>query len=168
MEISLLHSVRSRTLLTAVLLAVAILPNQGCSKKDTPVKPQQKVHQDAPNGVRYVEVDPTKSKWKAVDIDIVDKKNGTRKKYSIPIGNTLEIPESPVTVTVQAFYPDFVMENGVALSKSDVLNNPGAKVRVLEGGKPVYTGWLFGRGVSAAPFKKMRHEFYLVGCTPPA
>lgn len=151
-----------RLMFVAVVLVAAV---GGCnSGKD---KEERKVRQDGPNEIRYVEVNTVNSKWKAVSIDVVNKKRGGRQGYSIPLGGRLELPDSKIVIEASTFYPDYVLEKGIASSKSDKINNPAVKLRITDDGKQMFSGWLFGRMPTPQVFSKMNYEFFLVGCTPP-
>ncbi len=84
-----------------------------------------------------------KGKWKAIKITVEDKKAKSKKDYTIKLGESMEIPGSKLNVKAVEFVPSFVMQGLNITSASNEPTNPAAKVVVTEGGKEVFSGWLF-------------------------
>ena len=105
-------------------------------------------------------------KWKAVRIAIIDKTNVTQKTYTIPIGGSLTIPSSSMSVKVETFLPAFIMEGSTMTSASNDLNNPGVKVQITENGAVIFKGWLFSKFPNTHAFMHPRYGFTLVDIIP--
>jgi hypothetical protein len=101
-----------------------------------------------------------KKGWKAVVLQVIEK-GGATKDYKIPINGEMAIPGSSLTVKVESFLPDFKMTQQGITSLSNQPKNPAAKVRVVEGGKPVFNGWLFKMFPEAHPFEHPKYRMIL-------
>jgi hypothetical protein len=118
-------------------------------------------------GEKTVIVPPGVSRrWKAVKLAVIDKTRGTENIYVIPIGTPFRVPASALTITVEAFLPAFTMEGATITTSSNELVNPGAKVRIKEGGAPVFQGWLFSRFPNTHAVTHPKYGFSLIGVVP--
>jgi len=105
-------------------------------------------------------------KWKAVRIAVIDKTNVSQKTYTIPIGGSLTIPSSSMSIKVETFLPAFIMEGSTMTSASNELKNPGVKVQITEGGAVIFKGWLFSQFPNTHAFMHPRYGFTLVDIVP--
>jgi cytochrome c biogenesis protein len=71
-------------------------------------------------------------------------KNGSKHgDYQAPIQGDVSIPEFGMKLKVLQFAPDFAMENGQVVNKSNQVNNPAAAVQVSLPDGRVMSTWLF-------------------------
>ena len=110
--------------------------------------------------------DTVKGKWKAVKIAVTDKSTAKQVVYTIPIEKTITIPNTDMSIEVEAFLPAFIMEGSIMTSSSNSLKNPGAKVRITEGNALIFKGWLFSLFPTTHSFIHPRYGFTLVDVVP--
>jgi len=101
-----------------------------------------------------------KRSWKGIVVQVAEAGKGT-KDYQVPIHGQLAIPGSGLTLTVEDFLPDFKMTPQGITSLSNEPKNPAAKVVVVEGGKPIFKGWLFKLFPEAHPFQHPKYHLVL-------
>jgi len=82
-------------------------------------------------------------KWKAIKIQVTDKRDGSTKEYTIDLGKEFEIPKSDLKIEPVAFLPTFMMDGATITSASNEPNNPAAQIRILDSTGMESTGWLF-------------------------
>jgi hypothetical protein len=147
-----------------VLSLVAMVAVAGCNDKGTKdvVPKQQPVKMPSVVVVQ----DSVKGQWKAVKIAVADKNTHSEKIYTIGIGSQLQLPDSKLTLAVDNFLPHFVMDGTSLTSQSNKLENPAAQVRILEGGREIYKGWLFTLYPTTHAFQHPQYGFTLVGYLP--
>ena len=148
-----------------VLSLVAMVAVAACNEKgkdNSAVTKPQPVK--APSVV--VVPDSVKGKWKAVKIAINDKNVQVQKVYTIAIGSQFKLPDSNLTLTVDNFLPHFVMEGTTLTSQSNELMNPAAQLRISEGGREIYKGWLFTLYPTTHAFQHPQYGFTLIGYVP--
>lgn len=104
--------------------------------------------------------------WRGIKVRIVDTTTGKADEVEVPIGGTTALADSGLSLTAQAFVPDFVMDPSGITSRSDRPDNPAAKVVITESGKEPYTGWLFAALPDIHPFPHDRYQLLLVGGVP--
>jgi hypothetical protein len=148
-----------------VLSLVAMITVAGCNEQD-PLK--AKVTKTQPVKAASVVVVPesVKGKWKAVKISVIDKSTSQQKVYTVAIGSQFKLPDSNLTLTVENFLPHFVMEGTTLTSQSNELLNPAAQIRVNEGGREIYKGWLFTLYPTTHAFQHPQFSFTLAGYLP--
>ena len=105
-------------------------------------------------------------KWKAVRIAVIDKTNVSQKVYTVPIGGSLAIPASNMSIKVETFLPAFIMEGTIMTSSSNDLTNPGIKVQITEKGLVLFSGWIFSKFPNTHAFMHPRYGFSLVDAVP--
>jgi hypothetical protein len=88
---------------------------------------------------------------------IQDKATGKSTEASINVGGSYTVPGSSLKIEVEEFLPDFKMEGTVITSSSNEPNNPAARVKVFDGGKEIFKGWLYSKFPAIHPFQ---HEKY--------
>ena len=107
-----------------------------------------------PKGETVVNIpDAVKGKWKAVVITIEDKKAKKSSDYTITLGSDLKVPNSNLNISVSEFLPDFKMDGLNITSVSNEPNNPAVRVKVTEGGKEIFKGWLYQKFPTIHPFE---------------
>jgi hypothetical protein len=110
--------------------------------------------------------DSVKGKWKAVKIAVTDKTNNKDTLYSIGVGSTFTIPNSDISIKVENFLPHFMMEGTTLTSQTNEPKNPAAQVRIMEGGKEIFKGWLFSLYPTTHAFQHPKYGFTLVDFVP--
>lgn len=93
------------------------------------------------------------AKYKSLIMEVGYKKPNKSVDTDILIGQKAEIAGTPLTIELEAYLPDFVMnESSIMTSKSAEENNPAAKIKVFKSGNLVFDGWLFKNFPDAHPF----------------
>jgi hypothetical protein len=110
--------------------------------------------------------DSVKGKWKAVKIAVTDKGTNKETVYTVALGTDFTIPNSNLTIKVENFLPHFTMDGTTLTSQSNEPKNPAAQVRIVEGGKEVYKGWLFSLYPTTHAFNHPKYGFTLVDFIP--
>ena len=113
-------------------------------------------------------VDPpvSKGKWRAVVIGVTDKQTGKEIAYEVAIGSETSVPDSRISISVENFLPNFIMQGTVLTSQSNEPKNPAVKIRVFEGGKEIFKGWLFALYPTTHAFQHPHYGFTLKGYVP--
>jgi len=71
------------------------------------------------------------------------------------------VPGSNLKITVGEFLPDFKMEGLNITSLSNDPNNPAVNVKVFEGDKEVFKGWLYSKFPAIHPFEHPTYALLL-------
>jgi hypothetical protein len=106
--------------------------------------------------------DALKGKYKAIKIVVVDVPTKKETPYVVALGVAFPLPGTGMTVQVDNVLPHFGMGEGVITSSSDKMTNPAAQVRVSEGGKEVWKGWLFSLYPDTHAFANDKYTLKLV------
>jgi hypothetical protein len=153
--------------LLAVMLIAAVAVS-GCKKKE-----EQKPQMAPPHGMMgekheavIVVPDSVKGKWKSVKVAVLDRKSGKSAEYDVAIGSEVSVPGSGLVIKVDNFFPDFIMDGPVRTSASNEPKKPAAQVRIMEGGKEVFKGWLFYKLQSPHDFNHPTYAVTVAGFTP--
>jgi hypothetical protein len=104
--------------------------------------------------------------WKAVKLAVIDKTRGTENIYIVPIGSTLRIHPSALSISVKSFLPAFTMEGTTITSSSNELLNPAVLLQISENGDPVFQGWLFSNFPNTHAVSHPKYGFSLIGVVP--
>ena len=159
--------------IVAMLLLVSI-PFASCKKKEQPPvpPPMQEVPPGQPGAPPHgmtggpekkVVVPPdVKAAWKAVKVEVEFKGKKAKKPFSIPLNSEFKVPDSDLTVKVGDFLPHFAMTADSITSNSNDLENPAARIEVLEKGNTVFKGWLFSKFPDIHPFQHDQYGVRLV------
>ena len=148
-----------------VLSLIAMGATAGCSEK-TDGKSAATMPQSAKPVSVVVVPDSVKGKWQAVSIAVLDKNAKQQRVYTIPIGSDFQLPGSDLTLKVENFLPQFVMEGTTLTSQSNEPKNPAAQLSVREGGREIYKGWLFKLYPTTHAFQHPQYGFTLVDYIP--
>ncbi|GAM10931.1 hypothetical protein OR1_03233 [Geobacter sp. OR-1] len=141
----------------------------GCGKKEEKktVSPSEPTGQAISRKETTVAVpDIVKGKWKAVKIGVTNKNNNKETDYFIDIGSTFTIPNTTLAIKVESFLPHFTMEGTTLTSATNDPKNPAAQVRITEGGKEIFKGWLFALYPTTHAFQHPVYGFSLVDFVP--
>ena len=155
--------------LFAVVTMLAVLA-AGCSKKEES-KPEGMASPHGEMATKkkdsvVVLPESVKGKWKAVKIAVTDKGANKETVYTVNIGSELAIPDSGLSIAVDTFLPHFTMDGTTLTSQSNEPKNPAAQIRIMEGGKEVFKGWLFSLYPTTHSFNHPKYGFTLVDFIP--
>jgi hypothetical protein len=104
--------------------------------------------------------------WSAVRIKLVDSESGNEQEFVVELGQALVLGNSGLTLAVQGFVPDFVMDEGGITSRSADPNNPAVRVVISEEGSVDYEGWLFAAMPGIHPYPHERYRVLLIEGVP--
>ena len=107
-----------------------------------------------------------KGKWRSVMVGVTDKQLGKESVYEVPVGSRVSIPGSALSIQVDNFLPHFIMQGPTLTSESNELKNPAAQIRVYEGEKEIFKGWLFALYPTTHAFQHPRYGFTLKDFVP--
>ncbi|WP_407920204.1 DUF2155 domain-containing protein [Geobacter pickeringii] len=141
----------------------------GCKKQDEKKAEQAASPQgQGPTKKESVVAVPesVKGKWKAVKIAVTDKTVNKESVYTVTIGSEFTIPDSNLAIKVETFLPHFTMDGTTLTSQSNEPKNPAAQIRIMEGGKEVFKGWLFSLYPTTHAFNHPKYGFTLVDFVP--
>jgi hypothetical protein len=115
-----------------------------------------------PKGEKTVVVpDSVKGKWKAVVLVVTDKKTNKQQEFTVNLNSDLKVPNSNLKVAVGEYLPDFRMEGLTLTSASNDPNNPAVGVKVFDGGKEIFKGWLYSKFPTMHPFEHPAYSIVL-------
>ena len=160
--------------ISALTLAVALVLAFGlgaCKKKEQQPVPQAP---QAPQGtgpvqgmppgmgmqkteLKVVVPDSVKGKWSGVKISVEDKTAKKSQEYTINLNSEFKVPNSDLKIAVGDYLPDFRMDAGTITSASNNPNNPAVSVKVFEGDKEVFKGWLYSKFPTIHPFEHPKY-----------
>jgi len=156
-----------RFLLLGIGVAL-ILSTGACKKREE--KPIPQVSNKAPSfhgtpmfkgETKVIVPEDVKGKWKAVKILFEDKAEKKNTEYTIDLNSDFKVPDTDIKISVGEFLPDFRMSAGTITSASNEANNSAVRVKVFEGEKEVFRGWLFAKFPTAHPFEHHRYAIIL-------
>jgi hypothetical protein len=157
------RTMKSLTFAMLVMVLVA-----GCSKKEekeTGAAPPPSSHGSKKEAVVVVP-DSVKGKWKAVKIAVTDKTVNKETVYTVAIGAQFAIPNTGLSIKVENFLPHFTMDGTTHTSASNEPKNPAAQVKVYEGDKEIFKGWLFSLYPTTHALQHPKYGFTLVDFIP--
>jgi len=74
-------------------------------------------------------------------------KRGTKEPgrvFHVNVGESFTLPTTGLTVKVNRFFPDFILdENGVVINRSPALNNPALELLIFKGDELQTQTWVF-------------------------
>ncbi len=160
-----------------IFLGVLLILSTGaCKKKEekpsaqTPGTPgmQQFGSQQTPPGhpvtkteTKVVVPESVKGKWSAVKILLEDKTSKKTQELTVNLNSEYKIPNTNLRLVVGDFLPDFRMDAGTITSASNELNNPAVAVKVFEGDKEIFKGWLYMKFPTIHPFEHPKYGLTL-------
>jgi hypothetical protein len=92
-----------------------------------------------------------------------DSSSGKEGKLEVPLGGSAPLAGSGLTVFADTYLPAFTMTSEVITSSGSGEENPAARIRVNEGDKEIFSGWIFKRFPDAHPFTHPRFALRLEG-----
>jgi hypothetical protein len=113
---------------------------------------------NVPKGELSVTVpDSVKGKWSGVKLVVEDKAAKKKQEYTVNLNSELKIPNSNLKVAVGEFIPDFRMDAQTITSTSNEPKNPAVRVKVFEGDKEIFKGWLYSKFPTIHPFEHPKY-----------
>jgi hypothetical protein len=147
---------------------VLILSLGACKKKEE--KPVPQVAPQAPSfhgpriakgETKVIVPDDVKGKWAAVKILVEDKTAKKTQEYAINLHSDFRLPGTDLKISVEEFIPDFKMNMGTITSASNEPNNSAVGIKVCEGEKEIFKGWLFSKFPTVHPFEHPNYSLTL-------
>jgi hypothetical protein len=92
-----------------------------------------------------------------------DASNGKEGRIEVPLGGSVKVPGSELEVSADVFLPHFTMTADVITSSGIEEGNPAARIRVSEGGKEIFRGFIFKGFPDVHPFTHPRFALRLDG-----
>jgi len=86
--------------------------------------------------------DDVAKKFKAVKLSVISLKDNKTISVEVPIGKETKVPNTPVSIYVEAYLPDFSMGTENITSASSEEKNPAIKIKITKNSEK-YEGWLF-------------------------
>ncbi len=105
--------------------------------------------------------DSVKGKWSAVKLVVEDKTTKKKQEFTVNLNSELKIPNSNLKVAVGDFLPEFRMNAQTITSASNEPNNPAVRVKVFEGDKEIFKGWLYSKFPTIHPFEHPKYSLAL-------
>lgn len=84
----------------------------------------------------------------------------------VPIGIPTPLPGSDLEVRADVYLPAFAMSADTITSTGTAEENPAARIAVAQGGKELFSGWIFQRFPDVHPFQHPRFALRLEGGIP--
>lgn len=163
----------SKPVLSAMVLMLSVV---ACKKQEKvpaplPTAPADALHgMGAPMGAKkesaVVVPDALKGKWKAARIVVTEIGSKKETSHVVPVGADFLLPGTGLTLRIENLLPDFTMGNGIITSKSDKMDNPAAQVRIFEGGKEGFKGWMFVKFPDTHAYQHSKYTLKLVEFVP--
>lgn len=100
-------------------------------------------------------------KFKAVNMEITDKKTNKVISIKANIGQKTSVPNTDIVIFVEAYLPDFNMGTENITSASDEEKNPAVKV-LIETKENKHEGWIF-KNFDIHKIEDPNYDFSLVG-----
>jgi hypothetical protein len=105
--------------------------------------------------------DSVKGKWGAVKIVVEDKSTKKQQEFTVKLNSEFKIPNSTLKIAVGEFLPEFKMSADTVTSASNEPNNPAVRVKVYEGDKEIFKGWLYSKFPTIHPFEHPKYSLHL-------
>lgn len=102
------------------------------------------------------------SAWAAIRIEVAWLGSERKKTLQIAIGEEKEIAGTSLKIKAVSFLPAFQMDGHEITSRSNELENPAAQIEVFEGGKQIFSGWLFSLYPTTHAFTHPRFSLALI------
>jgi len=163
----------TKPVLSAMILLISVV---GCKQQEKvpaplPAAPADALHgMGAPMGAKkesaVVVPDALKGKWKAARLVVTEVASKKETSHLVPLGTDFLLPGTGLTIRIENLLPDFTMGNGIITSKSEKMENPAAQVRISEGGKEGFKGWMFAKFPDTHAYQHSKYALKLVEFVP--
>jgi len=107
--------------------------------------------------MKIIVPDSVKGKWSGVVLIVEDKSTKKKQEFKVNLNSDLKIPNSNLKVAVGDFLPSFKMDGSTITSASNDPGNPAVRVKVYEGDKEVFKGWLYSKFPAIHPFEHPKY-----------
>jgi hypothetical protein len=108
-----------------------------------------------------------KGKWQAVRLQVEQKDGKGRPAiYTVKLGGSLDIPDTGLRVQVAEFLPALQVKDNEVTSSSNDPSNPAALIKVSEGEREAFRGWLFSKFPEMQPFEHPKVKITLLEGVP--
>jgi len=107
--------------------------------------------------MKIVVPDSVKGKWSGVVLIVEDKSTKKKQEFKVNLNSDLKIPNSNLKVAVGDFFPSFKMDGSTITSASNDPGNPAVRVKVYEGEKEIFKGWLYSKFPAIHPFEHPKY-----------
>ncbi|MFB3819181.1 MAG: hypothetical protein ACE147_16080 [Candidatus Methylomirabilales bacterium] len=108
-----------------------------------------------------------KGKWQAVRLQVEQKDGKGRPAiYTVKLGGSLDIPETGLRLQVAEFLPALQVKDNEVTSSSNDPSNPAALIKVTEGEREAFRGWLFSKFPEMQPFEHSKVKITLLEGVP--
>jgi len=111
--------------------------------------------------MKIIVPDSVKGKWSGVILIVEDKSSKKKQEFKVNLNSDLKIPNSNLKVAVGDFLPNFKMDGSTITSTSNDPANPAVRVKVYEGEKEVFKGWLYSKFPAIHPFEHPKYGINL-------
>jgi hypothetical protein len=114
-----------------------------------------------------IDLDPEiAAAWSGIRVHVVALDSQEGQIFDVTLGETAVLGDSGLSLTAEAFIPDFVMDETGITSRSAETHNPAARVLITEEGAEDYGGWLFAAMPEIHPFPHQRYQVLLIEGIP--
>jgi hypothetical protein len=108
-----------------------------------------------------------KGKWQGVRLQVEQKDGKGRPAiYTVKLGGSLDIPDTGLRVQVAEFLPALQVKDNEVTSSSNEPSNPAALIKVSEGEREAFRGWLFSKFPEMQPFEHPKVKITLLEGVP--
>jgi len=165
-------------ILPTTILAAAALPLGACRERGRP-DPNIRMavsheREDTAAGADAAPSAPTQlvvppeaiAAFSGVRIGWKDAETSKEGVLEVPIGIPTPLPGSDLHVRADVYLPAFSMSAETITSTGTAEENPAARIAVAQGGKEIFTGWIFQRFPDVHPFQHPRFALRLEGGVP--
>lgn len=111
--------------------------------------------------MKIVVPDSVKGKWSGVILIVEDKSAKKKQEIKVNLNSDMKIPNSNLKVAVGDFLPNFKMDGSTITSASNDPGNPAVRVKVYEGDKEIFKGWLYSKFPAIHPFEHPKYGINL-------
>jgi len=166
---------RRRAIAFAFVTAAALAGSAFCRERGRP-DPDIRMaishdRQDAAGGAvpggnvpsRLVVPPEVTAAYSAIRVQWKDSSSGQEGSLDVPIGGSAPLPDSSLEVRADVFLPAFTMNAEEITSTGIAMENPAARIAVIDQGSEVFSGWIFQRFPDVHPFQHPRFSLRLDG-----
>ena len=98
-----------------------------------------------PKGQKIVVPDAVKAKYHSVKMAVGNRITKAAKVFTVRIGGSANVPDSPYSIKVTAYLPQWIFRGGVVTSKGIEPVDPAVRAIITKGGKQIFDGFIFQR-----------------------
>ncbi len=98
-----------------------------------------------PKGQKIIVPDAVKAKYHTVKMAVGNRLTKAAKVFAVRIGGGAKVPDSPYSIKVTAYLPQWIFRGNVVTSKGVEPKDPAVRAVITKGGKTVFDGFIFQR-----------------------